>query len=226
MKTNLRIYWIIGVLAALLLAGCPQPVQPTPTPAPPTAVPPTATPEGWVEQQTDALTIWLPADWDVIDFGVGDLQAVFDDLQQRDPELARIIGSAEALQDAAFWAFRGVSAETLFADNLNIRRTPLNGQRIAKMQEVVDPVVAQYEQLGFQVTTADADLTIGGQPAAHVAFSFDITAADGQPTRVQGHQYLVVTETDLWILSYSASPDTAESLAPVFEQSALSFRAK
>ncbi len=227
MSTALRFHWIIAALALLLLAGCPKPAQPTPTPTqpPPTAVPgPTS--DGWVEQQTDALTIRLPADWEVIDFSTGDLQSVFSDLEARDPELARIIGSAEALQDAYFWAFRQPDAATFFADNLNIRRAPLNGQRVESMQAVVDPVVAQYEQLGFQVLAVDASLVIGERPAAHIAFSFELAAADNQPASVQGHQYLVATETDLWILSYSASPDTVGELAPVFEQSALSFRVK
>lgn len=234
MSTTLRIHWIIALLLALLLAGCPKPAQPTPTPSPvppPTLPPPTAvsgtpTPAGWLEQQTDALTIWLPVDWQVVDFSSGDLQTVFADLEQRDPELARIIGSAEALRDAAFWAFRQLGADALFADNLNIRRAPLNGQHVTRMQEVVDPVVAQYEQLGFQVLAVNANLVIGDQPAAHIAFSFDLASAGDQPTSVQGHQYLVATDTDLWILSYSASPDSVAELAPVFEQSARSFRVK
>lgn len=239
MLSTRRPHWLIGMLCGLLLlVGCPRPAKPTPIPPSPTAPPPTAAPvtptpdgsaelvaAGWAERQTDALSIQLPSDWEVIDFCAGDLQTVFDNLQKRNPDLARIIGSPEALQDAAFWAFRSVGSAATFADNLNIRRTPLNGQQIEDMQAVVDPVAAQYQELGFQVLAVDANLVIGNQPAAHIVFSFEINTASDQPLSIQGHQYLVATDTDLWILSYSANSDTIAELAPVFQQSAMSFRA-
>ncbi len=235
--------WITCALAALLLMGCPAPAPPTampvsplpataalptslpPVPASPTPLLPTPAPAGWIEQQTDALAIWLPGDWKAIDFAAGDAQAVYDELQARDPDLAAIIGSADALQDAAFWAFRNVDAAS-FADNLNIRRTPLGGQRIEAMQAVIDPIVAQYQQLGFQVADAAADLNIGGLPAGRIAFSFEVGARGDQDASIHGRQYLVATDADLWILSYSANAASITELAPVFEQSALSFRVK
>lgn len=237
MPSTHHLRWITCALAALLLVGCPAPAQPTalpmsplppalpPTAASPTPLPPTPTPAGWIEQQTDALAIWLPGDWKVIDFAAGDAQAVYDELQARDPDLAAIIGSADALQDAAFWAFRNVDAAS-FADNLNVRRTPLDGQRIENMQAVIDPIVAQYQQLGFQVADAAADLQIGGLPAGRIAFSFEVGAQGDQDASIHGRQYLVATDADLWILSYSANAASITELAPVFEQSALSFRVK
>lgn len=234
MPSIARLHWIAGALLALLLVGCPGPAQPTatpasPTPAPPTQAPATPTPDGapsmaWVEQQTDLLTIRLPSDWKVIDVGAGDAQAIFDELKASDPDLAAIVGSAEAFQGTVFWAFRDVDAS--FAENVNIRRTPLEGERIEDMQAVIDAVVAQYQEVGFQVTASDAKLSIGGQPAGHIAFSFELNAASDQPTSIHGRQYVVATDTDLWILSYSASLDSITALAPVFEQSALSFRVK
>ncbi len=242
MPSIAHLRWIAGALLALLLVGCPGPAQPSatpvpatpvsptstplpPTPASPTPLPATPTPAGWTEQQADALTIWLPSDWQVIDFTAGDAQAVFDDLKARDPNLAAIVGSAEALQDAAFWAFHAVDAAS-FADNLNIRRTPLDDQPIEDMQAVIDAVVAQYQQIGFQVIASDAKLNIGGQPAGHIAFSFELDAQSNQSDSIQGRQYLVATDTDLWILSYSTTSASITDQEPVFEQSALSFRVK
>ena len=60
---------------------------------------------------TDVLTIRLPSDWKVIDVGAGDAQAIFDEFKASDPDLAAIVGSAEAFQGAVFWAFRDVERQ-------------------------------------------------------------------------------------------------------------------
>lgn len=230
---RLRRYFLLFsamLLATMLLAAC-RPAAPRPTPVPPTAPPPTAipstpTPEGWAEHQTDALRIWLPADWTVINYGQGDFNALFEDLQKTNPDLATIIGSPAALEGAVFWAFRAARPDAVFTDNLNIRRSALNGQKIDTMQEVVDAVVGQYKTLGFEIVATQADLQIGGWPAASIMFSFPINTADGKTAAVKGYQYVVAGATDLWILSYSAGPDSEATLAPLFEQSARSFRVK
>ncbi len=228
----------LAVLLAVQLTGCRSRPRPTPTPVPvlppqPTAtapavtpLPEATTPAGWVEHQTAQLSIWLPIDWEVLDLSSGDLQAIFALLEQSNPNLARIIGGPENLQGTLFWGIRQMPTTATFADNLNIRRTALNGQQLASMAEVVDPVVAQYRGLGFTVIATDLNLTIGGHPAAQIAYRFPFYLLDGGQTSVEGRQYLMATPTDLWILSFSASPDTVTALTPVFERSAQSFRAK
>lgn len=217
---------VIGVLFAVaaVLAACPgpTPVPPTPTPVPPTPTPDT----GWVEYAAGDLAISLPKEWEVLELGSSDLESLFTEFQRTNPDLAQIIGSAEALQGVSLWAFNRGVADATFVDNLNIRRSSLGGQKIEKMQEVVDAVLAQYEQIGFEVTSTRADLQVGALPGAHIAYNFELTAGDGQQAKVTGHQYLVASATDLWILSYSAGPGRDAALAPVFEQSALSFRVK
>jgi hypothetical protein len=228
--TSSRLSVLVMVLiAGLILTACPGP-KPTPTPIPataiPTVIPATPTPDGWVEHQSSELNIWLPKDWDVLELGDGDLQTVFAEFQKTNPELAKIIGSADALQGVALWGFKTGDSEAAFVDNLNIRRSPLGAQKIDKMQDVVNAVLDQYRQLGFEVGTTRADLQIDGYPAAHIAYSFTVTSTAGQPAKVNGHQYLVATPTDLWILSYTAAPGADATLAPVFEQSAMSFKVK
>lgn len=222
---------LLGILVAVLcLAGCrgrSRPVQPTETPPPaPTSVPVTPTPQGWVQHEGVGLTISLPEEWQVVEFGAGDLEAVFAEFRKTNPDLAGIIGSAEALQGVALWAFRADDPQAIFVDNLNIRRTPLGAQSIDSMEGVVAPVVAQYRQLGFQVAESRADLVIGGLPTAHIAYSFPVAGSDGKPIIVGGHQYLIAAPTDLWILSYAASPGNETALLPVIESSARSFRTR
>jgi hypothetical protein len=225
---------VVTLIAVLLLASC-QPATPVPpTAAPPastpTAVPPAPTPSGWTEQRSGDVTISLPADWEVLALSQGDLQAVFADFQKTNPELAKIIGSAEALQGVALWAFKSADAaggtDSAFADNLNIRRSPLGGQKITDMADVTPAILDQYRKLGFELGATETDLQIGGYPAAHIAFSYPVTLPDGTGAKLNGHQYLVATPTDLWILSYSAAPGNEDALKPMFEQSAESFRVK
>ena len=224
----------VALITALLLTGCPAPTPPTPaaptvvpaTPTP-TTVPAAPTPDGWTEHKSGDVTISLPADWEVLALSQGDLQAVFADFQKTNPELAKIIGSAEALQGVALWAFKTAGGtDAAFADNLNIRRSPLGGQKINDMADVTPAILDQYRQLGFELGATETDLQIGGHPAAHIAFSYPVTLPDGTSAKLNGQQYLVATPTDLWILSYSAGPGNEDAMQPVFEQSAQSFRVK
>jgi hypothetical protein len=224
---------IVALIAALLLTGCPAPTPTTPatpsvvpaTPTP-TAIPTTPAPAGWTEHKSSDMTISLPTDWEVMALSQGDLQTIFADFQKTNPELAKIIGSAEALQGVALWAFKSDGADAAFADNLNIRRSPLGGQKITDMADVTPAILDQYRKLGFELGTTATDLQIGGHPAAHIAFSYPVTLPDGTSAKLNGDQYLVATPTDLWILSYSAGPGSEDAMKPVFEQSAGSFRVK
>ena len=222
-KSPTRPLAFVALIAMLLLlTACPGP-KPTPTATPA----PTATPDtGWVAHTTNDLTISLPKEWEVLELGSADIGTLFAEFQRTNPDLAKIIGSAEALQGISLWAFNRTDPDATFVDNLNIRRSALEGQKVEKMQDVVDAVVAQYKQIGFEVTQTQADLQIGELPAAHLAYQFEVTGSDGQPAKIIGHQYLLASATDLWILSYSAAPDNAATLAPVFEKSAMSFRVK
>lgn len=221
---------LVALLAALLLTGCPAPAPGTPTGVPatptPSPVPGTPTPAGWTEHKSGDLTIWLPNDWEVLALSQGDLQAIFSEFQKTNPELAKIIGSAEALQGVALWAFRSSDADSALADNLNIRRSPLGDQKITVMEDILPAISDQYRQLGFEVGLTETDLEIGGYPAAHITYSYPVALADGANTELSGFQYLVATPADLWVLSYSAAPGSEDVMKPVFEQSAQSFRVK
>jgi hypothetical protein len=225
--------FLLGLFAASGgLVACvptPTPALPTATPTPvlPTPTPTPALPEGWVEHVAGDLTIWLPEAWEVLDISESDLQTIFADFEKNNPELAKIIGSAEALKGVSIWAFNTDSQAPGFIDNLNIRRTPLNGQPINDTQkDVLEPILAQYAQIGFQVSDSKADLEIGSQPAVRITYTFGMTGGDGKPITAEGQQYIVVTASDLWILSYTAGPGQRVRLEPVIEQSAQSFRAK
>jgi hypothetical protein len=233
------------LLLMLVLAACPSPSTPVPSPSPAAtvtvtappitpAVTPTATaaprqptpitpPAGWAEHRAADFALWLPEAWTVLDPGADDLVARFAEFQAQNPLLAGIIGSAEALQDVALWAFGPVVPDSVFVDNLNVRRTSLGGQPAPDMAVLVEPIVGQYRELGFADLATQTDLQVGGRAAAYIAYSFPYAGRDGAPGRVAGHQYYVATDTDLWILTYAAGPDADAGAAELFSQSARSF---
>jgi hypothetical protein len=209
-----------ATLLALLSAACPRA-----TPAPPTATPTlaTPTPEGWTKHETPHLSLWLPKTWEVLDVRQDNLEQIFSEFAARNPDLAAIVGSATALEGVALWAFNTQHANPAFVDNLNIRRLPLDARPGDNLQEIVNTITAQYKQLGFTVTGSQADLRIGDQPAARISYRFSIVGGDGSLIEVEGHQYLVASSLDLWILSYAIAPGQSAALMPIIEQSARSF---
>jgi len=189
-------------------------------------------PAGWLKRETANLVIWLPANWEALEVTQTDAETLFGDFQKRNPDHAKVIGNAQALQGVSLWAFNTRSAEPGpwtgqggLVDNLNIRRTPLGGQT-PTVQSVLDAIVSQYRQLGFTVHQSAADLRIGGRPAGRIEYNFPVTAANGQQISAEGVQYLAISDTALWVLSFTAGPGQKAILASVFEASALSFQEK
>lgn len=179
--------------------------------------------DGFKLEETDLLSIQLPETWNVVDVSAENLEQVFEELKASNPEIVDAIGSAEALQGAVLWAFNGEPANPNFVDNLNIRSTPLGGQQISDMQEVLDVVLGEYEQLGLKVSETSTDLEINGQPAARVDYTFELNRESGDSATIEGHQYLVLGNDALWILSYSIDPESSSELFPLIEQSAQTF---
>ena len=184
------------------------------------------TPDGWTEHQSGDVTISLPTDWEVLAFSQGWTSRSLRRLPEDQPRARKIIGSAEALQGVALWAFKTAGGpDSAFADNLNIRRSPLGGQKITDMADVTPAILDQY-RAGVRTGATETDLQIGGHPAADIVFSYPVTLPDGTSAKLNGNQYLVATSTDLWdpqLLGWSGNED---ALKPVFERSAESFRAK
>ncbi len=213
---------VLALALLLMLSGCgssaPEPVAEPPTA---TAVPTPDLPAGWVRHQGGDFSVALPEDWQIKEFSQGDSEALFAELQKTNPQMAEVIGSAEQLQGVALWAFAPLAENTDFVDNLNIRRTPLEGQEVGDLEEVTGVLVDQYRQYNFEDVSAEAGLEIGGHPAAYATYRMPLATADGGQVMIQGHQYLVVTDSDFWILSYSFGPDS--TAADVHEESGNSF---
>ena len=208
-------------------APAPSPTFTRPSTLAPTAPAMTSTPDGlsddWIEHDNQSIRIALPRDWQLADLPSKDVQEAFVDLKKNHPQMADIIGSPDAMLSATLWAFG--QAENDFADNLNIRRSPLGAERITDVQrDVLDLLLKQLGEVGFTELTSDASLRINGLPAARIFYTLPTTTSEEAAPAIRGHQYLVLSDSDLWILSYSTLPEREARMAPIFEESARSFR--
>lgn len=222
--------------AAVATAAVPSPTASTTPFEPVASATPAATtpsgdelPPGWERHGNDELSIAIPPGWRVIDVDLADAQGAYDTLARDYPGLGDILGGPEALAGAAFWAFGPVvtgKGQASFVDNMNVRRSPLGAQRIASIQEVIDVLLPEYEKLGLVVTSTDPALRIDGFPAGRITYTL-ATNTDAQSMgEIRGRQYLVATDADLWVLSYTTVPKREGALAAGFETSAQSFEPK
>jgi hypothetical protein len=171
----------------------------------------------------EAFRLRLPGDWEVdkpdAESGAARLSA----FQQGNRELAGFLGGAGSPDHLLFSAHDESRGAGSFADNMNIRRTALDGQGGEALPEIAATIAAQYRQLGFEIVETTTGLEIGGQPSARIAYTFWAARKDGRTESISGLQWLVAEQNDLWILTYTTTSDRFSALRPLFEESAGAF---
>jgi hypothetical protein len=200
----------------------PPPTE-SPSPAPSATPAPTATAdafEGWKTITTDAFSISVPTDWEVIDLSEDEIGALIEKLELKNKVLATVLERTPNLADFELIAL----APPLdgFSDNLNIKRAPLGAERVDDLEAWLrEALLPQYGLMGLKPWGERADLvTDAGLPMARVMIR-PPTTADGPELR--GRQYFVLTDTDMWALSYTTLEDRGDSAPTEFEKSARSF---
>lgn len=204
----------------------PTPLYSPTEPVPPTgtAPSPAATSIPWQEVSSPLFTLRLPAEWTTLELTERDAAAVFRRFEAENPDLARALGSPEALQGVELWAFAPPD-DPRFTDNLNIRRSSLEGRRIEQMADVMGALEEQYAKFNFKITDSNVNLSINGSPAAYLRYDYEVAGPLGDPITVRGYQYLIASAEDLWILSCSAGPGSASESERTFGIISESFKA-
>jgi len=212
--------------ATIAAPATATPLPPARLPAPHPTATPTATPaqdSGWTLHEGPGFSVSLPEDWQVQAMDEAKAAALFESLRRTDPHLAGIVSSPEAIRASVLLAFAPPDGPG-FTDNASIRRMPLSGQEVADLQGTVTAVRAELGKLGFSVLSAESDLRMADVPAARLISATSGRTAAGETVDLRTHQYLVATRDDLWILAYTTVADREETMRPVFEQSAATFR--
>jgi hypothetical protein len=229
----------LGVLGSSTCrpAAAPTPearaVPPAPPPATAQSVPTRAaasTPAArtkpdaaWKEIRTEELGIRLPAGWQVVEAGAA---AAIPAFQQANPELAGFLGGGSARTEAVFLARDSAGGAQGTIDNLNIRRTALEGGGAERLPEIAEAVAAQYRTLGFDVRESATGIEIGGEPAACIVIAFPAAGGDGERGDLVGLQLLAAAPDALWILTYTTTGERFAEMRGVFEESADSFEVR
>lgn len=234
---------LVLAAAALLLLACAP--QPTVTPLPPTgtAAPiatqpppsptarllPTATPAptpttdayaGWETVETDLLSIRLPAGWQVMELTEADLAQMLAELEPYQEVIGRRPDPAEGAAGLDLVAV--AEADGDLSHNLNIRHMPSGAQRHEDARALLGTFAPQMEVLGFTVTEQRADLrTDGGLQMARLSYHL-VPTMKGQ-VEARGEQYYVLTETDVWVLTFTSAGMQVADAAAEFEKSAKTF---
>lgn len=229
-RTSLFLAFAVALLLISALAACgagdeptATPVPPTPTPAP-SATPAPSLPAGWTSHETDLFSLALPSSWEALDLSDEDITAVFGEMESSNPELAQLVGSAENLQGAALWAFNMDSRTAGFTDNVNVRSFDLGGETVDDLGPMLDPLAEQYAQMGFDVQERVDDLQVGGRPAARITYDYTVNTADLGAVKALGRQYIVVGNSNVWILSYTVGDAAGDEGMAIIDQSAQTFQ--
>jgi hypothetical protein len=168
----------------------------------------------------DLFSIRLPTGWQVTEPSEEELATILADLAQRRAATGwRLDASVGA---AGLDLVAVSSADEDASDNLNIRHVPLGARRVGDPEAFFAVFVPQMEILGFKVTEQQADLsTDDGLPMGRLAYSA-IPANQGE-LEARGEQYYVLTETNLWVLTFTSAAVKLDRVPAEFEMSARTF---
>ena len=232
---NKRIYLAAGILLVVaLLTGCgakPTPTSttaptPTPTTSPPTSAPayPPASTAGWkvYEVPEEEFAISLPPAWGNVDMDPANFAESLDAAMQEYPDVAELVQSeAYSLINSgvAFFGFDPTSEamKTGGATDATVQRQPMG--IVATLDQINDMVLAQLanaEAVEKPVNTRVVNLAAGGQ-ALEVYFRANVTDMAGAPLALTIFRYLVLRDTDIYIITLSTNADLVDVHAPIFQ---------
>jgi hypothetical protein len=167
-----------------------------------------------------AAAVDAPETWVTLDPNEGARQAIVAEMRATNPELARDIERAFSYfggLEMLYVAFDPASPPG-FSTNVNIL-----GQRYDSSTTLEKEIALIEQQLpvqGITINSITRDLTIGGYPAARVTMRFNTAGVE-----VVGVQYAVLAEETLaYAITFVTTSDRIDALAPLFEQTAATFR--
>lgn len=208
-----------AVPAYLFLSKAPGPV-PTVMPA----IINEAPPADWNAYNGDGFSLWVPPTWQPSAVPpTGTLQLQLPTMSHEMTQTLNVDAQSKAM---VLSIVDTTTPPDGFTDNLNVQRTAYEGAAVKDLQGLIEQIKGEYQKVGFKVTETGIGMTAAGQPQARIAYTFQIPSpsAGDQKISAKGIQYVVLTGTDAWTLSYTIALARSAILTPSIDLSAQTFR--
>lgn len=211
-------------------------LEPTPIPATatftlePTAEP-TLTPEptessgssldlplGWIEHTSDAFSIGLPDNWEVVDIDQEGMDAMMDLIAEFDSSWADTIESTYGSGSVTPPVFFAMDTKMVGMGypNVNINKETLPMQ--LPLSSLCPELEIIYDQMGLDIIEGDCTLTINGLDAAKYKIEMTIGTI-----KTQQYQYLYMNGRDFWSINFTVDESGWSEYEPLFVEIANTF---
>ena len=185
-------------------------------------------PDGWTRVQGDGFSIGLPDSWESISAADVAGTDAWDQLRDANPDAGAVIDQAETAMrngQVQMFAFdpgpRTVASG--FATNVNVIHVGDPGDEdLATLAEQVAEAVALQVPIEGRVRTSTT--TLPGGEAAVLRYRWTINTPGQGAFDVAVTQYLIVTDGDGYIVTFSGLQSDERQDRPTWEAMAVSFR--
>ena len=200
------------VLICLLLLGAMSGCGPAATSQP------TATPiPGWEKFEGSGAELWLPESFEGGDLGK-DVEVIAENLRRFAPDSEQIAQMIEQNPSMyIIWAFDTDIGDTGLLTNVTVATEKVLSAMT--LDVYLDAVLKQFPDW-LQVVERDI-ITLGDQQAGRLVVEFALAGVE-----VKEVMYAVKLDNSMWVITYATGAEEFEERLPVFEQSALTFKAQ
>lgn len=185
-------------------------------------------PDGWSRVPGDGFSIGLPDTWESLTASDIADSGVLDQMREDNPDAAAAIDQAESAMRSGqvqLFAFDPGprTSETGFATNVNVIRVgDTDGEPIEDLADQIAAGVQLQIPVEGEIETSTTTLPAG--EAAVLTYRWNLNAPGDQTFDVAVTQYLIVTDGDAYIVTFSGLGEAVDDDRATWETMAASFR--
>ena len=215
----------IAIGAFLIVGGCKgnqSDSLSTSSPLTPKATSVSTLPDGWKETKTSGIAIAFPGDWKTLDFTVGDLDKAMDSTFGTDPNKAGLVDSIKQMAKAGVYKLFVLAPKNTpanFRPNANV--VMLDSPTDTSLDDQLKLNMDQMKQLtapGATLKSSYVDI-----PSGKVA-RIDTVISSPQNPQITDICYIAVKGKRSVFVSFSTTPESADEMNKVAEQSIKTFK--
>lgn len=208
--------WICAML--LLLVGCGT----ASAPAPAATIAAAPLHAEWQQVELRGLSLALPPTWIAVDSADIDISAAASDLAGQNPQLQTALDQAKVALATGAVQFIAYDFDLERLDDASFPATLRIGRQ--RYPDAPDAnVVADANEEQLRATEGFTDVqrlavAIGDQPATRLTSTLQLNAADGEQQTLALEQYLLVRDTDVYVVTLTTTAAQQEDYRAIFDQ--------